>query len=159
MQKNRARRAFTIIELLIVVAISAMLSTLAITFSSVGKNQVALSVEGAKIGQFILQAKQLAIATYGAGGNCGYGVSINMAAQTYSIFAYTPAGAPPCIGISSTTAHLASGILNSEEQQYSPSTWNIPVAHGVVVQSQIDSLLAVIFYPPDPTTFLSHDGI
>src|SRR5665213_2287500 len=92
-----SRKAFTLIELIIVVAISALLSTLAITYSSIGRNSVSLSVEASKISQFILQAKQLSIATYtSASASCGYGVAFNMAAQTYSIFAYDPVGVASC---------------------------------------------------------------
>jgi prepilin-type N-terminal cleavage/methylation domain-containing protein len=98
MSETSSRRAFTLIELMVVLGISAVLSALAITYSKIGQNEVALSVEESKVGQFILQAKQLAIATYTvppstAAASCGFGVTFNLAAtpQTYSVFVYDPA--------------------------------------------------------------------
>src|SRR5205823_134766 len=93
---------FTIVELLIVVAISAMLASIAIGYSSISRNQVALSVETAKVAESIIRAKSLAIATYASiPGTCAYGVSVDIAQNRYSIFAFTPSPAkygpvPPC---------------------------------------------------------------
>lgn len=151
-----SRRAFTLIEMLIVIAISAMLSAIAIGYSSVGRNEVALSVEATKISQIILQAKSLSIATYGdALGACAYGVSLNIASQTYSIFAYHPIGALSCPRVSAIT-----GIATGDMKPYTEGTWNMPIANGVVLYSgtSTDSLSDVLFYPPDPTTLISRDG-
>lgn len=148
------RRAFTLVELLVVIAISAVFSTLAITYSNIGRNEVALTVEAAKISQLILQAKQLSIATYTTTtASCGFGVELNTVSQTYSIFAYSPAGAPPC-----PPGYTITGVSSTDEQEYTPGTWQIPVSKGVVIQSQSDSLQTVLFYPPEPTVFLSSDG-
>jgi prepilin-type N-terminal cleavage/methylation domain-containing protein len=181
--RRGARRAFTIVELLVVIAIMALFSTLAITYSNVGRNEVALTVEESKISQFILQAKQLSLTTYSTGqsSSCGFGLMFDLATssaqpyQTYSIFAYSPnvTTGPTCPSLASTTAHLENdGIATSppppahdEEQKYTDGTWNVPVSHGVVVQSVTgsadptqNSLMAILFYPPEPTVFLSSDG-
>jgi prepilin-type N-terminal cleavage/methylation domain-containing protein len=154
-----SRRAFTIIELLIVLAISALFSTLAIVYSSVGRNAVALTVEESKISQFILQAKQLSITTYGAGDSisCGFGVTFNLAAtpQTYSIFSYDPSSSPPCPPVDAIST-----ISSGEEKQYTGGTWQVPVSQGVVLKSQDhdDGLVTILFYPPDPTVFLLRNG-
>jgi type II secretory pathway pseudopilin PulG len=146
--------AFTVIELLVVVAISAMLSTLAILYSSIGRNQISLTVEESKIAQFILQAKALSIATYTNSSDvCGYGVRIDVADQTYSIFAYSPVGSPPCPSVAGIT-----GISSSDEAPAAQGTWQVPVSSGVQLTSDIDSLAAVMFYPPDPDVFLSEDN-
>lgn len=145
-------RAFTLIELLIVVAISTMLSALAITYSSVGRNAVALSIEEAKLSQFILQAKALSVATYTSGSaSCGYGVVINASAspQQYSIFAYSPSGGCPNVG-------SITSIDASQEAEYTEGTWQIPVTNGVKINTSND--LVILFYPPDPVVFLSDDG-
>jgi prepilin-type N-terminal cleavage/methylation domain-containing protein len=164
MRSHYSRQAFTLIEILIVVAISTLFSTLAIIYSGKTRNSVALTVEEAKISQLILQAKQLSIATYNAAGStsCGFGVSFNFAAkpQTYSIFSYDPNGSPPCPSSAAVATNLTTkGIKQDEEQPYTGSAWNIPVTQGVTLSNNAnDSLAAILFYPPDPTTFLSHDG-
>jgi prepilin-type N-terminal cleavage/methylation domain-containing protein len=158
MDSKDHRSAFTLIELMIVIAISALLSALAITFSSVGRNEVALSVETSKISGFILQAKELSIATYSASSPiCGYGFTLDANTQTYSIFAYSPVVVPPCPALGSITT-----ITSDQEKEYTPGTWQIHVSNGVVIQPAAespDSLVTVLFYPPDPAVLLSNDGI
>lgn len=157
MSDTVSRRAFTLIEMIVVLAISALLSGIAITYSSIGRNEVALSVEAAKISQFILQAKALSVATFtgvgGAASSCGYGMVLNAAAGTYSIFAYAPTGALKCPDVSAVD-----GIATSEEKEYTQGTWNVPLSPGVKLVDEADSLVTVLFYPPDPTVFISHDG-
>jgi prepilin-type N-terminal cleavage/methylation domain-containing protein len=153
----RSQRAFTLIELLVVLGISAVLSTVALSYSHVSQNTVAITIEEAKISQLILQAKELSIATYtGSGGpnaSCGYGITFDGAAQQYSLFAYAPASSPPCPAVTTI-----SGIALGEQRKYTDSTWHVPVSRGVVLQTQADSLVTALFYPPEPTVFLSHDG-
>lgn len=159
----RALRAgFTIVELLVVVAISLLLTSFAITYSNIAKNQNALAVEEAKISQFMIRARSLSIATYGANPAngqpvaCGYGVKFNLGAtpQTYSIFTYSPVVAPnPCPSLSSIAT-----ISADQELPYSQSSKDVPLSTGVKLNSQADSLLTILFYPPEPTALLSKDG-
>lgn len=172
--KKFARAAFTAVELLVVLAITALFSAFAITYSSIGRNEVSLTVEASKISQFILQAKELAITTYTSSGSlsCGYGVTIDMAAtpQTYSIFSYDPQG-NDVNGVPITTCQqvAASDIYtrtipnidangNDEEQPYTPGTWKVPISNGVQIVPEPDSLITVLFYPPDPTVLLNKSG-
>jgi len=150
-----AKKGFTLIELLVVVAISAIISAFTIQYGKIGQNQVALSVEAAKISQFILEAKQLSIATYTtSAATCAYGVLFDYPNQTYSLFAFTPTGAPPCPTLASTTAISAANVL-----QYQQQSWKVHVAPGVVLKNTAaDALSVVIFYPPQPATLLSRDG-
>jgi prepilin-type N-terminal cleavage/methylation domain-containing protein len=157
--KPGARRdaGFTLIEIIIVIAISAVLATIAIAYNSAERDTVALSVETAKISQTILDAKGLALAMYtGAGGGglvCGYGVHFAAAMDEYSIFQYMPGGAN-CPSLASTTAD---GIDESAMQPYTSSTWQVPLANGVKFASggAGDDLSVVFFYPPMPTTLMS----
>ena len=152
------RKGFSLVELLVVLGISVMLTGIAIVYSGIGQNQVALSVETAKLAQSILRAKNLAIATYNeAPGTCGYGVSIDIANNEYSLFSYNPTGAPPCPTVASSTA---AGISSGEEGQYSATSWNVPLATGVHIVSggAGNDLAVVVFYPPDPATLLSRTG-
>lgn len=158
------RRGFTIIELLIVIAISAMLSAIAIVYSGIARNQVALSVETAKVAQTILRAKDLAIATYATGAvSCGYGVVLNSTAGTYSIFSYDPQNHPPEHGATppcpQDTVASTSPIYADEMAQYSVDTWNVLLANGVKMDGTPgDALTVVLFYPPAPDTFISRSA-
>jgi prepilin-type N-terminal cleavage/methylation domain-containing protein len=150
------RKGFTLIEILVFVAISAMLSTIAILYSRTGQNQVALYVEASKISQFILQAKELSISTYGnAGVSCGYGVAIDISRQAYSIFSYAPSGAPPC-----PAAASVSSIAPADTAQYTPGTWNVKPAQNIILKDggNNDSIAYVLFYPPAPATILIDNG-
>jgi len=144
-------RGFTLIEVLIVVAISAMLAAIAIGYSGVERDQAALSVEETKVSQFVLQARSLAIATYSnaAGTACGYGVSFDAASQTYSIFAYVPGGI--CPPVSSITSPPSVG----SEARYTDETWKVHPQEGLLFStSGPNALSMVLFYPPDPATLL-----
>jgi prepilin-type N-terminal cleavage/methylation domain-containing protein len=155
----RSNKGFTLVEILVVVALSALFASFAISFSKIGQNQLNLSVEGAKVSQFILQAKELTIATFnGAANACGYGVHIDYVNQTYSLFKYVPSGAPPCPSAASTTD---AGISLSDMQEYASSSWQVPLSTGVVMKSTAptnDVLTDVLFYPPDPFILISTDG-
>lgn len=152
MRHNRS--GFSLIELVVVIGVSALISGMAILYSRAGQNQVTLSVEAAKISQFILQAKQLAVATYsGNGAACGYGVAFNYAAQTYSLFGYAPAGIPPCPSVNAVT-----GIDPAEIVPFSQATWQVPISKGVTMNPAApggDVLTIVLFYPPSPVTLVS----
>jgi prepilin-type N-terminal cleavage/methylation domain-containing protein len=148
------REAFTLVEVLIVVAISALLSTIVIAFSSLSKNEVSVSIEEAKISQFLFQAKTLAMATYAVSSStCGYGVSFDYANNAYSIFAYVPSNATSCPSASSIT-----NISQTNMQKYTDSTWNVHLTKGVQFKQLSDSASVILFYPPDPTTLISRDG-
>jgi prepilin-type N-terminal cleavage/methylation domain-containing protein len=150
-----ARNGFTLIEVLIVVAISTMLTAMAITYSSTEREQIALSVEETKISQFILQARSLSIATYGnAGGSvCGYGVLFDASSGTYSIFAYIPN-----LGMG-TTCPVVSSITSAPgaaaEAKYTNETWRVSPQGGVTFStSGPNALSLILFYPPNPDTLL-----
>jgi len=159
------RRGFTLVEILIVVAISGLLSAIALVYSGVARNQVALSVETAKVAQTILKAKSLAIATYKGSGtavDCGYGVVFSPSTNRYSIFAYTPGNYPPEHNVAppcpNDTVGSTSPIYANEMASTSPDTWNIPIANGVKMNgAPSDALTVVMFYPPAPDTYISRD--
>jgi prepilin-type N-terminal cleavage/methylation domain-containing protein len=156
------KKGFTLIEMLIVLAITALLSGLAIAYTHVGQNQIALSIEESKIAQLILEAKELSIATYNSasGVTCAYGVSFDFANSTYSLFAYNSAASPSipggrlvCPSLSSTTA--AGAVATSAMQMYQPGSWQIHTAQGVKLvnnSSASGTIQDVLFYPPDPFT-------
>jgi prepilin-type N-terminal cleavage/methylation domain-containing protein len=163
------KRGFTLIEILIVLAITAVLSGLAIVYTHVGQNQISLSIEESKIAQFILEAKELSIATYSSNSaTCAYGVAFNYtnsaASSTYSLFAYNAAatsseygGRPICPSLASTSI----AIDQSAIQQYQSGSWQVHTAQGVELVNggaASDTIQYILFYPPDPCTLVSTDG-
>jgi prepilin-type N-terminal cleavage/methylation domain-containing protein len=159
------KKGFTLIEILIVLAITAVLSSLAIVYSHVGQNQISLSIEESKIAQLILEAKELSIATYSTNSaTCAYGVQFNLASSTYSLFAYNDAvsstqylGRSVCPSLASTSAAIDPNAI----QEYAAGSWQIHTAPGVVLDDDSaasDTIQDVLFYPPDPCTLISLDG-
>jgi prepilin-type N-terminal cleavage/methylation domain-containing protein len=153
----RSRSGFTLVEMLVVIAISILFSTLVIVYGRGGQDTVALSVEEANLSQLILKAKGLSITTYtGAGLGCGDGVNFNFSNGTYSLFVYSPKAGNTCPSIASI---MANGISSSDLQPYNSQSWQQPLAQGLVMQtSSPDTLAEVLFYPPDPITLISRDG-
>ena len=155
---------------MVVVIIAAMLSTVAIVYGNQGRNQVALSVEAAKVSQLTLQAKQLAIATYDLNVNgervCGYGMYFNIPSSTYSLFIYSPPSANGGSGLCPTLATATSTVFNpaTDIYYYSQQSWQVPVTQGLKLESETSPLgtpgvpsdVAVIFVPPNPDTLLTN---
>jgi prepilin-type N-terminal cleavage/methylation domain-containing protein len=153
---NIYRAGFTLLEMLVVIGITTLLSVVAIGYSKAGQNEVALTVETSKIAEVILQAKELAINTYGTTANgskaCAFGVHFDASAQTYSLFAFSPGGTH-CPSLASTTIILFTSDI---AQPYEPSSWNIPITQGVQIASVDFS--DVLFYPPAPATLINTGG-
>ncbi len=169
LRSRASRAAFTLVEMLVVIGISTLVSAAAIIYSNVGQNEVALTVETAKVAQLILQARELALNTYsGTSGACAYGIHFDLAAQTYSLFAYTPGTAhcPSPATVASTTI-ITSGP-GGNMSPYAPSSWQMPVARGVEIASPGTLPTAcstghagspvvgdILFYPPAPVTLIA----
>jgi prepilin-type N-terminal cleavage/methylation domain-containing protein len=161
------KKGFTLVEMLVVIAVTAMLSGLAIVYTHIGQNQITLSIEESKVAQFILQAKELSIATYSTNSaTCAYGVAFNYASSTYSLFEYNSAasssilgGRPICPSLASTTN--PTGGLAQYLGIYSSGSWKVHVAQGVAIHAGTlasTTIQDILFYPPDPCTFISLDG-
>jgi prepilin-type N-terminal cleavage/methylation domain-containing protein len=160
------KKGFTLIEILIVAAITAVLSTLAIVYSHVGQNQIALSIEESKIAQLILEARELSIATYSENNTtCAYGVSFDFATSSYSLFEYdsatrtAPGTKPTCPSIASTSQAIDPNSI----QKYQSGSWQVATEQGVVLVSSTDPVASatiqyIMFYPPDPCTLVSTNG-
>jgi prepilin-type N-terminal cleavage/methylation domain-containing protein len=135
MTQRGGRQGFTLLEIIVVVSISMLLSTLVIVYSGSSRQQVALSVEAAKIAQVISRAKALTLSTYSSGGvDCGYGVKIDYASRQYQIESWTSPGCNALLG--PTTS----------------STGNFPLAAGVTFGTGPNRLEEIMFVPPDPVT-------
>lgn len=143
-----SRAAFTLIEVLVAISITAMLSSLAITYSKTGGRQITLYVETQKLASLFFRAKSFSFTTYRdtSANRCGYGVAIDYAAKTYSLFAYQEPNPPNCSSLSNIPSNFRVTI----------STYKIN--SGLVLKNtNSDSLSLVLFVPPDPKTLLSVD--
>ncbi len=151
------------IEILVVLAITALLSGLAIVYTHAGQDQISLSIEESKIAELILEAKDLSVATYAANvKTCAYGVHFNYASSTYSLFEYNTAqpvsggGREICPSLASTTA--AGAVSAGSMKIYANGSWNVHVAQGVVLHdggAASDTIQDILFYPPDPYTLVN----
>jgi len=143
-----SRQGFTLIEILIVLAISASMTGMVIVYSAASRDTVSLSVKTTEVAQSILRAKSLAVSTYSVTGQqrvCAYGVAFDPSANTFSMVSYVPP--------SGTSCSEANSVTGDEIISYGPSTWQMPIGPGVRLTTGGASL--VLFYPPDPTTLLS----
>ncbi|HUC02140.1 MAG TPA: prepilin-type N-terminal cleavage/methylation domain-containing protein [Candidatus Paceibacterota bacterium] len=162
----KTRKGFTLVEMLVVIAITALLSGLAIVYSHAGQDQIALSIEESKVAQLILEAKELSIATYSTNSKtCAYGVYFDLANSQYSLFAYNSAissaqypGRFVCPTLASTTA----AVNTADVAEYAGGSWQVHTAPGVVLKNPSspasDTIKYVLFYPPDPFTLISRNG-
>jgi hypothetical protein len=147
--------------MLVVIGITTILSAVAIGYSKIGQNEVALTVETSKVAELILQAKELAINTYGSTASgekaCAFGVHFdftNPATPTYSLFAYAVVNPDiRCPSAASTT------VLLDSAKKDSPYSWDISPAQGVTLDDPKghNVLTDVLFYPPNPATLISQD--
>lgn len=142
-------RGFTLVEVLVVLAITSFLAGMVLTYSSVGRSQVALYVESAKLAQVAFRAKSLAIATYNNPDTpCGYGLRVDAPAKSYSLFSYRPAS---CSSVSLGPVDLNDPGYRTIE------TFSLPKEIDFATDGAAD-LDFVLFVPPDPKTYIWTEG-
>lgn len=135
---------FTLIETLIVIAITALLSGFVLTYTSTSREQVALYVEQSKLSQTILRAKALTLSTYNQPSiPCGYGVAVNADKNNYRLFSY---GTAPCGPIPIVSEDLVSVL---KENTLPPQ---------VAIKSRPESIEYILFSPPDPRVSIWREG-
>jgi len=85
-------KGFTLIEIIIVVAISALLTGVLVTYSQRSRQQIVLNVEKAKVAELINRAKVLTLAGFTDPPTipppCAYGFGIDTVGRNYGIFTY-----------------------------------------------------------------------
>ena len=143
-------RGFTLIEILIVVAITSLLSAYLILYNGTNRQQVNLSVEQAKLSQVIFRAKSLAVATATGGGLvCGYGVYLDYAKSSYAIFRYTQ---PSCNSISA---------IDPADSAHYTQVDSATLASPLILAKIGNTNLGIVFFkPPNPNTILwDTDGV
>ncbi len=144
-----SRKGFTVIEILVAISITALLSALAITYSKTGERQVSLYVETQKMANVIFRAKSSALGALKDGNpnTCGFGMEIDYSQKTYSLYTYEEPNPPNCASL----AAIPSGFRKTIS--------SYTVAPGLVLRNaDADSLSVLLFVPPNPKTLLSVDG-
>ena len=156
MKKNKHNSlAFTLIEILIVVAITALLSSFVIIYGSMGRSITTLLVEKAKLTSLILRAKSLAVTTLASQTSattdppCGYGVNIDYTDNSYSVFAYQKdSSSGRCLPLVDSSDNLfPTRIVALPNSTYQ-------LENGIDFIKNADSLDTVLFLPPEPRTLL-----
>ena len=142
------RRGFTMIELLVTIAITALLASYMITYSSRSRSQIALAVEQSKLAQIVSRSKSLAISTYGeAIAPCGYGVQLDYLANSYTLYSYAPSSG--CRNITS--------IDPASDVYMKTGTFTLPT--GLIFMGGAGTIDTVFFLPPDPQTMRWSQGL
>ncbi len=140
------RSGFTLVEILVVIGVTALLSSLIVTYTSTSRDQVALSIEQAKLAQMVSRAKSLSLATYGREEvPCGYGVYIDYSLQEYTLFAYPPGACADIPRVDPDT------VMNNAVDK-------VALPKNVRLRASEDALGAVLFIPPDPRTLIWQSG-
>jgi prepilin-type N-terminal cleavage/methylation domain-containing protein len=136
-----SRRGTTLLEVLIAVAVTAILSGIVLTYGSGGRKQVNLYVETVKLSQIILRAKSQAVLIYynPTSPTCGYGVRVNRAENAYALFRYQAAAGEDCNTI---TSIADANYVELERSALSPGVVFSPEDTGDVRD--------ILFVPPDP---------
>ncbi len=163
------RNGFTLLEILIVISITIMISALAISYTSSTQQQIGLYVEVQKLSALILRAKSLAVSTYNdpqaAGASnvviCGYGIAINYPSNRYSLFFYKVPPGQNCGNIT-TIKHDPDGAPPEGPTEIELLSSH-DVAPGVILLDENhrdsdgnrDSIYYVLFVPPSPITLIS----
>ena len=148
------KQGFTLLEILVVLAVTTVLTGMVLTYGSRGRSQTSLYVEQAKLAQIILRAKSLSVATYNKPDiPCGYGVSVDYNTNSYELFSYKPAN---CFDIKNV------GIVKDELNRYESVERYTVVAGVKLAKNSVDSnatLSTVFFLPPNPETLIWADSV
>lgn len=146
------RSAFTLIEVLVVIAITSLLAGLILSYSSASRDRVALYVQQAKLSQTIARAKSLTVSTYNDPAvPCGYGVHIDYGGGSYKLFSYDAAesssGSKQCKDIQVPDPALETEVVS---EQLPPNL--------VFEEPDRESITDILFLPPNPDTWIWLDG-
>jgi len=141
-RQSASIKAFTIIEMLVIIGVLSLMSSILILYSRRAEQYVVLFKEQAKVINILSRAKALSISTYSRSEvPCGYGVHFE-APRTFLIFKDLP----------------VNSNCSSADKKYSDST-----SSELVESFQLDSrvlfdslsLSDILFIPPDPKVVIT----
>jgi type II secretory pathway pseudopilin PulG len=140
------------IELLVVLAITALLSSSVIIYGSLTRENIAIETDESQVVQLLLRAKSLSVGTYNNQTSpiCGYGVLVEVNSPNYYLVSYPKDAGGNC----PDTGNYFS--VPDLETAYKLSA-------GFVFDNCLDSacpdkLDYVLFVPPDPQVLVSNYG-
>lgn len=145
------RTGFTLVEVMVVMSVTAMLSALILVYNASTRETLRLFTEKARVAQLILRSKSLALSTYTDGGEtpCGYGVRFDLTAGKYDLVAYRP-----------TSCRDRSRVNVDPEvfETVQSSAFELPPTLEFA-QEETRGASYVLFIAPDPTVLVARqDG-
>jgi Tfp pilus assembly protein PilE len=150
-------RGFTIIEIIVVVAVTILLSSYVVSYTRTGQRQILLYAETQKLASSVLMAKSLAIESFAdtRQGNCGYGLAIDYGQKNYSIFYYatsTTSNQPKYAQC--PTIKKDGELLLDRITPFSAAT-RLSSELAFRFPAPADAIYYVLFVPPDPETLIA----
>jgi prepilin-type N-terminal cleavage/methylation domain-containing protein len=159
MKRKCSSRGFSLIEILIVVVVSVVMTTLLIVANTSTRDYLTIHVESAKFAQVVLRAKAAAlsatdpllVASTSFGSfvpTCGYGVHIDPTRSNYFLYRY---------GNPSSTVNCKEqvAVIDPTDPTYAAIGGVHTLPPAVVFQSgDPDEMTDVFYVPPYPTTFI-----
>ena len=139
--KSLLESGFSLLEILVVLGVMTMLSTVVFSYGRSGENQIILFQEQAKMVSAILRSKNLAIQTYlDEESICGYGVHIDLSKNRLIIF------------------KDKFESCNDSDNRYSGDNEDFEIIDLHERLSALESdFTDVLFIPPDPQTVFDGD--
>ncbi len=150
---RQAGKAFTIVELLVVFAITAILFTSLVFYSRSAERQVILFKEQMKVITALQKAKSLAISAFGENqAPCGFGVNFDKANNRMTIFKELPAlGNDSC-----STKDNVYTSSNSNEFYEEIKLDSRTVKFGSLVNSDNGPFSNIVYISPEPLTIIDN---
>lgn len=142
---NSQKKGFTLIEILVVLAILSFLTAMLVVYSRASEQRLALFREQSKLVSTILRSKSLSIQTYRVGEKvCGYGVHFDSVNNRYLIF--------KDLKINDDCSLDNSDKILSNDNEIVEI---IDLKGAGVILSDKTNITDVFFQPPDPKVFLT----
>lgn len=133
------RAGYTVVELLVVIVVSAFLTTTMIAYSSKSRSMLAVMADKTTLVQVLQRARSMALSTYSnPNPHCAVGVMMDYDTNTYVLQEYNIAGC-------AITDPSSPSVTRTTVQEYVVNPQVKLVAQGG------QSLRYVLFFPPDPT--------
>lgn len=140
-EKKKNKWGFTLVEMLVVMAVIAVVSTSLILYSRTGERQIILFKDQASIVAALSRAKSLSVATFGqAGVPCGYGVHFE-APRKFLLFKDLASDCSAADNIYSGPNELFESFELSQSLNFGTLT-----------------LTDIVFIPPNPRVVITPSG-
>lgn len=141
MRNRKSGAGFTLIEMLVVISIMTLLSSLLILYSRTGENQIILFREQARVISILNRAKSLSVQIFNAPEPpCAFGVHFSQAENSFLVFRDLAAD-----------CHSSDNIYSGGDNFFEKYKLDSQIKFGKV------TLMDVVFIPPNPKTLIDND--